>query len=109
MAEALGSFYPGGMANPHVEVVTFEGGYYIAPKEGEAEQAMGFGIEKVVPGDDRISTSHVDTMHEASFAARSSAVAGDCGAGALRGVGIVSRSSIDFGRLTASRAGSGSI
>lgn len=55
MAEALGGFYPGGMSNPHVRIVAFEGGYMLEPKKGEVDQAIAFESDIVEVPDERIS------------------------------------------------------
>lgn len=42
MAEALGGFYPGGVENPHVHVVSLENGYMIEPIRGETDAAISY-------------------------------------------------------------------
>lgn len=54
MAEALGGYYPGGVTNPHIHVVAFEGGYMIEPLKGEVAQALAHMPEEPLPLDERV-------------------------------------------------------
>lgn len=101
MAEALGGYYPGGAANPHVNLVTFEGGYYIEPKPKEVAQATFFHAEAVVPADDRLPEPKPDDGTQCEVvSARVIKVAQECGPPAVATSDVIfSTEDIFMGRM----------
>ena len=54
-SDGLVGYYPGSFENPHVEIKTFVGGWWIEPLPGEANNAITYTpLEASPPADDTI-------------------------------------------------------